>query len=118
MIRKQAQQEREVRQNMRQGPGEVLINHYFTKDKMESPCRLCARLELKPGSGIGPHVHQDEDEVFIIQQGEGVVVDNGKETEVEAGDAILTGGGATHSITNTGNQNLVVTAIIIQYKNS
>ena len=116
MIKKQSQQTKEVRQNMRQGPGEVVINHYFTKDEITSPCRLCARLELKPGSGIGSHVHKDEDEIFIIQQGKGVITDDGKKTEVEAGDVILTGGGASHSITNTGNQNLVITAVIIQYK--
>ena len=116
MIKKKSEQAKEVRQNMRGGPGQIEINHYFMREEISASCRLCARLELPPGSGIGLHEHKDEDEVFIIQQGKGVVVENGKETEVEAGDAILTGGGASHSIKNTGIKSLVVTAVIMQYK--
>jgi mannose-6-phosphate isomerase-like protein (cupin superfamily) len=100
---------------MRGGPGAVTIKHYFKKDEMNAPCRLCAQLELAPGAGIGVHEHVNEEEVFIIQQGRGTVIDNGKETEVAAGDVILTGSGASHAITNTGSENLLITAVIIQY---
>ena len=115
MIKKITEQVTEVRKNMRGGPGEVSIRHYFKKDEMSAACRLCAQLELAPGAGIGLHEHINEDEVFIIQQGKGVLADNGKEIEVKAGDAILTGKGASHAITNTGSGTLLITAVIIQY---
>lgn len=115
MIKKRPEQETEVRENMRGGPGQVSIRHYFKKDEINAPCRLCAKLIIAPGAGIGPHQHINEDEIFIIQEGKGVLVDDGKEIEVEAGDAILTGKGAAHSITNTGDIDLIITAIIIQY---
>lgn len=115
MIKKRSEQATEVRENMRGGPGEVKINHYFKKDEISAPSRLCAQLILAPGAGIGLHEHINEDEIFIIQQGKGIVVDDGKEVEVEAGDAILTGKGASHSIKNIGNNDLLITAIIIQY---
>lgn len=115
MIKKRSEQATEVRKNMRGGPGEVEIRHYLNKDEFGARCRLCAELVLSPGSGIGEHQHVDEDEVFIIQRGRGVVTDGGKEAEVVAGDSILTGKGASHSIKNTGNEDLVVTAIIMQY---
>jgi len=116
MIRRSSERETETRKGMRGGSGEVKIKHYFRKDEINAPCRLCAELILPPGSGIGLHEHADEDEIFIIQRGRGVIVDDGKETEVEAGDCILTGKGGAHSIRNIGDEDLLVTATIIKYK--
>lgn len=115
MIKKRPEQTNEVRKNMRGGPGEVKIRHHLNKEEINARCRLCAELILAPGAGIGEHQHIDEDEIFIIQKGRGVVVDGGKEFEISAGDSILTGKGASHSIKNTGNKDLVITAIIMQY---
>jgi mannose-6-phosphate isomerase-like protein (cupin superfamily) len=72
-------------------------------------------MTIPPGSGIGEHQHTDEDEIYIVQQGKGTINDSGKEIEVNAGDAVLTGKGASHSVLNTGKADLVITAIIIQY---
>lgn len=115
MIKRKAEQTTEVRKNMRGGSGEVTIRHYFKKDEINAACRLCAKLVLAPGAGIGLHEHNNEDEIFIIQQGKGILVDAGKESEVESGDAILTGKGDSHSIKNAGAEDLVITAIIMQY---
>lgn len=115
MIKKKHEQKEEVRKNMRGGPGEVKIKHHLNKEDINAKCRLCAELVLSPGSGIGEHEHIDEDEIFIIQKGRGIVTDSGKDIEVTAGDSILTGKGSSHSIVNTGNEDLVVTAIIVQY---
>ena len=115
MVKKKSERMAEVRENMRGGPGEVKITHYFKKEEMNASCRLCAELELAPGAGIGLHEHAGEDEVFIIQRGKGIVTDGGKEVEVEAGDAILTGKGAGHAVKNTGTENLIITAVIMPY---
>ena len=115
MIKKRSEQDTEIRKNMRGGPGEILIRHRFRKEEINAPCRLCAQLVLAPGAGIGSHQHNEEDEIFIIQQGKALVIDNDKEIEVEAGDSILTGRGGSHSIKNIGDNDLLVTAVIIQY---
>jgi mannose-6-phosphate isomerase-like protein (cupin superfamily) len=115
MVKKSSEQTIEVRKNMRGGSGEVAIRHYFKKDEINAPCRFCVQLTLAPGTEIGPHEHIDEDEIFIIQQGKGVVIDDGKEVKVEAGDSILTGKRASHSIRNIDDTDLLITAIIIQY---
>jgi len=116
MIRKKSEQVTEVRKNMRGGTGEVAIRHHFKKEEITAPSRLCAELTLAPGAGIGEHEHVNEDEIYIIQRGKGIIVDNGKEVEVGAGDAVLTGKGASHSIKNIGDTDLIVTAVIMQYK--
>lgn len=116
MIRKKSERAKEVRRNMRGGAGEVEIRHYFAQDEINGPCRLCAELTIPPGSGIGEHEHADEDEIFIIQRGKGLIVDGGRESEVTAGDCVLTGRGSSHSIRNIGSDTLTVTAVIIKYK--
>ncbi|MFH1369013.1 MAG: cupin domain-containing protein [Elusimicrobiota bacterium] len=115
MIKRKNDQKTEMRKEIRGGPGEVRMTHHLQKEDFTAKCRLCAKLVLPPGSGIGLHEHKDEDEVFIIQQGKGEMDDNGKKIEINAGDAVITGKGSTHSILNTGNEDLIVTAIIIQY---
>jgi mannose-6-phosphate isomerase-like protein (cupin superfamily) len=114
MIKKRHEQHAEVRKNMRGAPGEVSIRHYLKKEDMHIPCRLCAELTIPPGAGIGLHEHANEDEIFIIQRGAGVVTDNGKDVEIAAGDTIVTGKGGSHAVMNTGNEDLVITAIIVE----
>ncbi len=115
MIKKRAQCCQETRTSMRAGTGSVTIVHYLKSDEITARCRLCAKLIIPPGSSIGAHEHTGEDEIFIVHAGTGTVTDNGVESTVEAGDAILTGNGATHAIKNTGTIDLVITAVIMQY---
>lgn len=115
MLKKRSAQEIELKKNMREGAGEITIRHYFKKEEIKADCRLCAELTIPPGAGIGLHEHSHEDELFIIQQGKGIISEGTNEIEVEAGDAILTGKGASHSIRNTGSVGLLVTAVIMRY---
>jgi mannose-6-phosphate isomerase-like protein (cupin superfamily) len=130
MLKKKIHQEVEKRENMRGGTGKVTIRHYLKPEEIQARTRLCAELILPPGASIGPHDHVDEDEIYIIQKGQGLMTDGGppekqdeahpssqggKEFPVAAGDAILTGQGASHSIKNSGAEDLVITAVIIKY---
>ncbi len=115
MIKQKNLQGIEKRDAMRGGAGEVTVRHYFKPEEIKARTRLCAELILPPGASIGTHDHVDEDEIYIIQKGRGMMTDGGKEFPVAAGDAILTGQGASHSIKNAGPEDLVVTAVIIKY---
>ena len=115
MIKKANEQTIEKREAMRGGTGTVTIRHYLKPEEMKARTRLCAELILLPGASIGLHDHVGEDEIYIIQKGEGLMTDSGKEFPVATGDAILTGQSASHSIKNTGAGDLVITAVIIPY---
>lgn len=115
MIRKQSEMKQEVRSAMRGGKGAVTITHMFGKDEFGANVRLCSKLTIPPGAGIGSHRHEGEDEVYIIEQGQGVLDDGSNRSRVEAGDAILTGNGDSHAIENNGDTDLVITAIIACY---
>ena len=62
---------------------------------------------LHPGSAIGYHLQEDE-EIYYILSGRGKLVMNDKEYMVESGTAILTLPGTHHSLTQTGDQDLVI----------
>ena len=115
MIRRGSEMRSEARDKMRGGVGTVTIRHFFDKKEFGAKARLCARLILPPGAGIGRHEHEGEDEVFIITRGSGLLDDGKAETRVSAGDAILTGRGETHAIRNDGNEPLEIIAVIMCY---
>lgn len=117
MVRKANEMETEVRHEMRGGKGDVAFLHAFRADEMTASCRICATLVLEPGCSIGDHAHNGEDEVYYIISGTGRVYDNGEWKTVTAGDAVLTGNGASHSIENIGDESLKIFAVVAQYAN-
>jgi quercetin dioxygenase-like cupin family protein len=58
-----------------------------------------------PGESSPDHVHPWEHQAFITE-GSGVLVCDGKEFQIKAGDAILVPGGARHQFKNTGKVTL------------
>ena len=105
----------EVREKMRGGLGAVKIEHWFKPDDFGAKMRLCSRLVLAPGSSIGEHTHENEDEIYIVLSGTALLRENGEEIRLNAGDAALTKHGGTHSVLNDGTEELVTAAIIVQY---
>lgn len=115
MIRRQAGMQKEIREKMRGGPGSVTLMHCFRPAEFGAAVRLCAKLVLPPGAGIGLHEHAGEDELYYILKGSGAVDEGAGNVAVAAGDAILTGKGAKHSIENTGVEDLEILAVITPY---
>ncbi len=115
MVRKAAQMEREIRERMRGGSGAVEVLHVFRQDELRGRARLFARLRLASGSSIGWHPHENEEEVFYILAGRGLLTEEGRQAEVGPGDAVLTGGGAGHAIENAGPEPLDILAVILPF---
>jgi mannose-6-phosphate isomerase-like protein (cupin superfamily) len=60
-------------------------------------------MTLQPGDEIGSEVHEDRDQFFRIEDGEGVVVIDGVEYAVEDGSAVIVPAGAQHNVINRGS---------------
>ena len=67
---------------------------------------------LKPGSAIGLH-EQKEDEIYYVLSGTGTMTLDGKTVTVTPGTAVLTRTGSSHSLKQTGSDDLV---ILINYE--
>lgn len=79
---------------------------YFVRTLLESPSdssfRYVRDLVLDPGSSIGDHPHQGDDEVYFIISGSGVMQVDGEQHNVGPGSAVLTRSGSHHGLVNTG----------------
>jgi mannose-6-phosphate isomerase-like protein (cupin superfamily) len=60
-------------------------------------------MSLKPSEDIGLEVHEDNDQFFRFESGQGLVVIDGNEYEVKDGSAIVVPAGAEHNVINTSN---------------
>jgi mannose-6-phosphate isomerase-like protein (cupin superfamily) len=60
-------------------------------------------MSIAPGDEIGEEVHEDRDQFFRIEEGEGEVVIDGKTHEIADDDAIIVPAGARHNVRNVGD---------------
>jgi mannose-6-phosphate isomerase-like protein (cupin superfamily) len=63
-------------------------------------CQLVL-MSIQAGDEIGLEVHQDNDQFFRFESGEGVVLIDGNEYRVSDGSAIIVPAGAEHNVKNT-----------------
>lgn len=78
----------------------------FFADAQGLPFVLRKRV-LHKGAGIGLHP-QHKDEIYYIVSGQGSYVLDGKQHDVRAGHALLTGTGSSHALQQVGEEDLVV----------
>lgn len=62
-------------------------------------------MNIKAGKEIGEEIHNDTDQFFRIESGEGKFILNGEENEVKDGDAVFVPAGTKHNIINISHYN-------------
>ena len=60
-------------------------------------------MSLAPGEDIGEEVHEDRDQFFRVESGEGEVLIDGHRTAVKSDFAVVVPAGARHNVRNTGS---------------
>ena len=113
MIRKSTELKTEYRENMRGGNGVVEITNFVTPAELNDKGRLFANITLKPGCGIGYHVHENDSEIFYLMKGEALYNDNGTECVCTAGDVMVCPAGSGHAIACKGEKDAEVCAVIV-----
>lgn len=63
-------------------------------------------MAIQPGEDIGEEVHDDRDQFFRVEKGNGEVLIDGNRSKVKSDDAIIVPAGARHNIVNTGEEPL------------
>ena len=87
------------------GGGQTIGYSFFSK--VPKLGLIFRKRALKPGSGIGLH-EQKEDEIYYVLSGTGTMTLDGKTVNVTPGTAVLTRTGSSHSLKQTGSQDLVI----------
>lgn len=68
------------------------------------------RIELPPGATNQLHAHHKEDQIYMIQNGEGKMTVGSEEQESKAGDVIYLPSGKEHGFVNTGDEDCIIYA--------
>jgi len=58
-------------------------------------------MSIKPGEEIGEETHDDVDQFFRFEEGEGKVIIDGVEHRVKDGNGVIVPAGAKHNVINT-----------------
>ena len=58
-------------------------------------------MSIKPGEEIGEETHEDVDQFFRFEEGEGKVIIDGVEHRVKDGNGVIVPAGARHNVINT-----------------
>lgn len=66
--------------------------------------------EMPAGVSIGVHSHTENEEIYYLQSGKGILTFDGKEYEMNAGDISLCADGHSHGFRATENCILIVVA--------
>ncbi|MEN6341700.1 MAG: cupin domain-containing protein [Methanospirillum sp.] len=61
-------------------------------------------MNLKPGEEIGEEVHEDVDQFFRFEEGEGAVIIDGVKQAVKDGSGVVVPSGARHNVVNTSKE--------------
>jgi len=78
----------------------ALENDNFRKVLYTAPHSQLVLMSLKPNEDIGLEVHEDNDQFFRFESGQGRVIIDGNEYEVKDGSAIVVPAGAEHNVVN------------------
>ena len=63
-------------------------------------------MTLRPGEEIGEEVHEDIDQFFRVEQGEGTIYIDGAPSRIADDFAAIVPAGARHNVVNTGSEPL------------
>ncbi len=78
----------------------TIDNNNFRKVLYSAPHSQLVLMSLRPNEEIGMEVHQDNDQFFRIEKGQGKCIIDGNEYEITDGSAVVVPAGAQHNIIN------------------
>lgn len=79
---------------------DTLENENFRKVLYTSKYSQLVLMSLAPNEEIGMEVHEDNDQFFRFEKGQGKCIIDGNEYEVKDGSAVIVPAGAQHNIIN------------------
>ena len=93
---------------MNHGTGTMTAKLYMDEKGKIIPCAI------HKGSSIGLHRHETSDDINYVLSGTGIAICDGKEEMLNPGVCHICRKGSEHSITNTGEEDLVLLTIVVE----
>lgn len=102
--------------NFLEAPGELQALHngngrgkntlVFDAADFATPLKFIRYVEMEPESTIGVHPHGENEEVYVVLSGSGVMIVNDERRAVKTGDVILNKPSWQHGLENTSQEPL------------
>ena len=105
----------EERSSLRGGKGKALARPYIKPDERHpgSHFKSVGLNILEPGTSIGIHLHEQDEELYIVMKGRGAHIDNtGTRHLLKEGDMSICCKGEQHGFENTGSEPLWLIGIL------
>lgn len=97
-----------------EGKGQVKNALLYGDTDFSTNLRFVIYTELPPGTSIGYHTHENDEEVYVILEGLGTMTIDGEAHEVRAGDVILNKPYGSHGLENTSEDILKILVFEVQ----
>ena len=84
--------------NCHDGEGTIQVVELF--NEFATPMQYFHYTVLPPGTSVGLHKHGNDEEFYVILEGEGIMTDEGQDKPVRAGDVIKNPPYGEHALVN------------------
>ena len=92
--------------NCHDGKGVLDFTELFAGEEFEAPIRFFHHTVLPPHTSIGMHKHGNDQEIYVVLKGTGIMNLDGKAFSVSDGDVIVNKPFGEHGLENTGEEAL------------
>jgi mannose-6-phosphate isomerase-like protein (cupin superfamily) len=93
-------------QSIHDGKGRGKNALVFDAADFDTPCKFIRYVEMEPGSSIGVHTHGENEEIYVVLSGNGVMTVNDESQSVKPGDVILNKPSWRHGLANISQEPL------------
>jgi len=97
--------------NSHNGEGPYKLFEIWNKSDFNSNVDFIDRIIIPPKSTIGKHEHGNNEEIYIILEGQATMIIDGKSQPVKKGDMILNTAFSEHGLINNSNTDIDILVI-------
>ena len=108
MIRNFITTEKITDKNSHGGHGTIEIQKVFPREYLKGAWDFILRVTMSPNSSMGLHKHEEDEEMYVILSGKGLMTIEGEQKRVGTGDMILNKPYGTHGLLNDSEEELIL----------
>ncbi len=97
---------RQIQESSHGGTGKVDLYEIWGNDDFKGNVDFIDRVVVPPNSTIGLHKHGNNEEMYIVLEGSGLMTIEDQERAVTRGDMILNPAGGRHGLFNNSDKNI------------
>jgi len=101
MFRAQGDMESSVITDCHGGKGDLVCRLVLGANDAQSELAFMHDDQLEPGAVIGEHIHESSEEVYLVIEGTGMMIVDGREYPAGPGDVSVCHSGHSHGLRNS-----------------